>query len=130
MKLERLLPASSRCLWSLALLLSLVEQAYSIKFLLPAHHYSPSKCIWNGVHTNQLVVVTANVGEGISQRTDIEIIDSSPQRNVYLSKRGINGETRMAVTAHAEGEVGVCFRNYLNTGKLNNGVYMKFKYEG
>lgn len=116
MRLKKFLPASSLSLWIFALLLSLAEQTYSIKFLLPAHHYPPSKCIWNGVHSNQLVVVTANVGDGPSQRTDIEIIDSSPQRNVYLSKRGINGETRMAVTAHAEGEVGVCFRNYLNSG--------------
>jgi len=122
MRLKKFLPASSLSLWIFALLLSLAEQAYSIKFLLPAHHYPPSKCIWNGVHSNQLVVVTANVGDGPSQRTDIEIIDSSPQRNVYLSKRGINGETRMAVTAHAEGEVGVCFRNYLNSEVREDGA--------
>lgn len=44
----------------------------------------------------------------------MDIVDSSPQKNVYLSKKGINGETRFAVTSHAEGEVGVCFRNYLD----------------
>ena len=47
---------------------------------------------------------------------DIEIIDSSPQRNVYLSKRGISGETRLAITTHVEGEVGVCLRNYAEAG--------------
>jgi len=61
-----------------------------------------------------LVIVTANVGPGPNQRIDIEIIDSTPQRNVYLSKKDINGETRLAVTAHAEEEVGVCFKNYLS----------------
>lgn len=57
------------------------------------------------------MIVTANVGPGAGQRVDVEIVDSSPEKNIYLSKRGINGETRLAVTAHAEGEVGVCFKN-------------------
>ena len=56
-----------------------------------------------------LVIVTANVGPGPSQR--IDIIDSTPQRNVYLSKKDINAETCLAVTAHAQGEIGVCFKN-------------------
>ncbi len=60
-----------------------------------------------------LVIVTANVGPGPDQRTDIEIVDSSPKRNVYLSKRNIKGETRLAVTTHADGEVGVCLWNHL-----------------
>jgi len=47
---------------------------------------------------------------------DVEIVDSSPQKNVYLSKKNIKGETRLAVTTHAEGEVGVCFKNYLSKG--------------
>jgi len=63
---------------------------------------------------NALVIVTANVGPGPNQRVDIEIIDSSPQKNVYLHKKNINGETRLAITAHAEGEVGVCFKNHLD----------------
>lgn len=62
------------------------------------------------------MIVTANVGPGASQRVDIEIVDSSTQKNVYLSKKDIKGETRFAVTSHAEGEVGVCFRNYLDNG--------------
>jgi len=78
--------------------------------------YPPSKCIWNAAHTNALVIVTANVGPGENQRVDVEIIDSSPQKNVYLSKRGIKAETRLAITTHAEGEVGVCFRNFLENG--------------
>lgn len=65
---------------------------------------------------NALVIVTANVGPGPNQRVDIEIIDSSPQKNVYLHKKNINGETRLAITAHAEGEVGVCFKNHLDHG--------------
>ncbi|KAH9050917.1 emp24/gp25L/p24 family/GOLD-domain-containing protein [Lactarius deliciosus] len=59
----------------------------AIKFSLPASRYPPPKCIWNAAHTNALV-------------NHIEIIDSSPQKN--------------AITSHSEGEVGVCFKNYLD----------------
>ena len=93
-----------------------VQQAYAIKFALPAYRNPPAKCIWNSVHPNQLVIVTANVAPGEKQRVDIEIVDSSAQKNQYLNKKNINGETRLAVTAHAEGDVGVCFRNYLDRG--------------
>ncbi|OAX34836.1 hypothetical protein K503DRAFT_697978, partial [Rhizopogon vinicolor AM-OR11-026] len=47
-------------------------------------------------------------------RVEIENLGSTPHRNVYLSKRNIRGKTRLAVTAHGEGEVGVCFKNYLS----------------
>ena len=87
----------------------------AIKFVLPAYRYPPQKCIWNPAHTDTLVIVTANVGPGAGQRVDVEIMDSGPQKNKYLSKKGINGETRLAITTHAEGEVGVCFRNYLDS---------------
>jgi hypothetical protein len=88
--------------------------AHAIKFALPAARLPIPKCIWNAAHTHALVIVTANVGPGAHQRVDVEILDSTPHRNVYLSKRDIKGETRLAVTAHGEGEVGVCFRNYLS----------------
>ncbi|KAG0696123.1 emp24/gp25L/p24 family/GOLD-domain-containing protein [Suillus ampliporus] len=87
---------------------------HAIKFALPASRLPIPKCIWNAAHTHALVIVTANVGPGVHQRVDIEILDSASPRNVYLSKRDIKGETRLAVTAHGEGEVGVCFKNYLS----------------
>jgi len=100
-------------LLTLLAFLSLAHPASAIKFSLPAQHYPSSKCIWNAAHVNALVIVTANVGPGTNQQVDVEIIDSSPQKNVYLNKRDIKGETRLAVTSHADGEVGVCFKNYL-----------------
>jgi p24 family protein delta-1 len=51
---------------------------------------------------------------------DIEIVDSSAEKRVYLSKRNIKGETRLAITTHAEGDVGVCFRNHLDPGQPAN----------
>jgi len=112
---RRRVPPSSSILLLLSLLLCLLlaDTAHAIKFSLPAYRHPPQKCIWNSVYANQLVIATANVGPGENMRVDIEIVDSSPQKNVYLSKKGITGEARLAVTAHAEGEVGVCLRNYL-----------------
>ncbi|TFK21127.1 hypothetical protein FA15DRAFT_672835 [Coprinopsis marcescibilis] len=87
--------------------------AYAVKFALPASRYPAAKCIWNSVHNNQLVIVTANVSPGANQRVDIEIVDSSANKNVYLNKKGIKAETRLAITSHADGEVGVCLKNTL-----------------
>jgi p24 family protein delta-1 len=108
--------------WALFLCTILLLLQYSptnaIKFSLQSFRYPPQKCIWNPAHADALVIVTANVGPGVGQRVDVEIIDSSPQHNKYLSKRGINGETRLAVTTHAEGDVGVCFRNFLDSCRV------------
>ena len=101
------------------LLLSTLRLVSAIKFNLPAYQYPPTKCIWNTAHTNSLVIVTANVGPGENQRVDVSILDSSDNRNVYLSKRGIKGETRLAITTHADGEVGVCFKNHIDGGRYS-----------
>ncbi|KAF4618491.1 hypothetical protein D9613_010038 [Agrocybe pediades] len=96
------------------LLLSFLHSVSAIKFNLPAFRYPPSKCIWNAAHEKALVIVTANVGPGPNQRVDIEIVDSEDRKNIYLSKRGIKGETRLAITTHSEGDVGVCLKNYID----------------
>ena len=113
---------SMSCLVRLSLLLfllSFIFPSYAIKFNLLAYRWPQRKCLWNPAHDNTLVIVTANIGPGPGQRTDIEIIDSSPQQNVYLRKKGIKAETRLAITTHSEGEVGVCFYNYLEQGQYN-----------
>ncbi|KAF8652367.1 hypothetical protein AX16_004396 [Volvariella volvacea WC 439] len=101
-------------LFSLLFLVLLVPfPALAIKFSLTASRFPAPKCIWNTAHTGALVIVTANVGPGSGQRVDIEIVDSNPKRNIYLSKRNITAEARLAITAHSEGEVGVCFKNFM-----------------
>jgi len=101
-------------LLALCLSLSLIPPIHAIKFSLQPYRFPPNKCIWNSAHNGALVIVTANVSPGDNQRVDIEIIDSSPSKNVYLSKRDIKAETRLAITTHADGEVGVCFKNFLH----------------
>ncbi|TCD64094.1 vesicle coat component [Steccherinum ochraceum] len=95
----------------------------AIKFEIPAYRYPPAKCIWNAAHPGALIIVTANVGPGENQRVDIEIVDSGADKNTYLHKKGIKGESRFAVTAHSEGDVGVCFRNYLDANTPSNKAY-------
>jgi hypothetical protein len=102
--------------WLLITLLCALP-AQAIKFQLPAARFPEAKCIWNTAHDNALVIVTANVSPGENMRVDVEIVDSSPKKNVYLHKRGIIAETRLAITTHSEGEVGVCFKNFLSSGK-------------
>ncbi|KAG8987335.1 vesicle coat component [Tulasnella sp. JGI-2019a] len=99
----------------------------AIKFELPASRYPIPKCIWNTAHEHALVIVTANVGAGENQRIDIEVVDDSEHRNVYLSKRAITGETRLAVTSHADGDVGVCFKNTIEgdgNSKIGKGTQL------
>ncbi|KAH9852357.1 emp24/gp25L/p24 family/GOLD-domain-containing protein [Lenzites betulinus] len=104
-----------------ALVLCLGQSALAIKFNLPATRYPPSKCIWNSVTPGALVIITANVGPGEGQRLDIEVVDSSDHRNVYLNKKNISGEKRFAITAHTEDDIGVCFRNYIEADVPNDG---------
>lgn len=107
-------PSRCLCAFLLTTLVLFTSPTQAIKFEIEAYKYPPAKCVWNAVHNGDLVIVTANVGPGDGQRVDIEIVDSSPEKNVYLNKRGITGEARFAITAHTEeGDVGVCFRDYL-----------------
>ncbi|EPT02139.1 hypothetical protein FOMPIDRAFT_1160641 [Fomitopsis schrenkii] len=112
-------------LWLATVLLLLCQPAHAIKFAVQAARFPAPKCIWNAAHPGALVIVTANIAPGDHQRIDIEIIDSGPQRNVYLSKKNISGEKRFAVTAHSEEDVGVCFRNYIEPGPQGGPVEAK-----
>jgi len=86
----------------------------AVKFIIPAAHAPVQKCIWNYAMSDTLVVITANVETGSGQRVDMEVMDGSAHRNVYQNKRGLSGETRMAITTHADADLGVCFKNYLD----------------
>lgn len=48
---------------------------------------------------------------------DLEIVDGSVHRNVYQSKKGITGETRIAITTHNDADLGVCFSNALSASE-------------
>ena len=97
---------------TLLALLTLLSCAHAIKFELPASAYPEEMCIWNAAHRGELIIVTAIAAPGIGQRVDVEIREREGG-NVYLNKKNIQGETRLAVTAHREDDVGVCFKNTL-----------------
>ncbi|KAK4053255.1 vesicle coat component [Microbotryomycetes sp. JL221] len=65
--------------------------------------------------SDTLVVISVSAPmQGALQRLDMEIVDGSGSRNVYQSKKGLKGETRMAITTHADADLGVCFTNVLD----------------
>ncbi len=102
-----------------ALMLS-VQLATAIKFELPASHEPHEKCIWNYALTDTLVVITVTAVEGEQggsadkQSVDVQIVDGSKHNNVYLSKKNVRGETRMAINTHSNADLGVCFKNTLS----------------
>ncbi|WOO81053.1 Endoplasmic reticulum vesicle protein 25 [Vanrija pseudolonga] len=80
--------------------------AQAIKFELGPTE--PGEPVWNFAPGNTLVIVTANVPDIPGTRVDVDIVDGSQNSNVYLSKKNIAGETRMAITTHESADVGVC----------------------
>lgn len=71
--------------------------------------------------SDTLVVISASAPmAGNLQRLDMEVVDGSSSRNTYQSKRGLKGETRMAITTHADADLGVCFKNVLDPCTFNS----------
>ncbi|SPO26836.1 related to ERV25 - component of the COPII-coated vesicles [Ustilago trichophora] len=106
-----------------ATLTSLVS---GIKFDLPASTHPHTKCIWNYALSDSLVIVTASViakepFDFTHQRVDVEVVDGSKHNNVYLSKKNIKGETRLAINTHSHADLGVCFKN-TQTGKDGHNI--------
>ncbi|GAA6011896.1 hypothetical protein JCM10207_003422 [Rhodosporidiobolus poonsookiae] len=94
---------------------SLLPLASAVKFSLQAHHSPSQKCLWNYAMADTLVVISVSAPlAGNLQRLDMEVVDGSGARNTYQAKRGLKGETRMAITTHADADLGVCFRNILD----------------
>lgn len=111
--------------WSTSLVLVLVTalaQVQAVKFQLQAAHSPTQKCLWNYAMSDTLVVISVSAPlAGSMQRLDMEVVDGSGSRNIYQSKKGLKGETRMAVTTHADADLGVCFRNVLDPCKCQPG---------
>ncbi|KAK4048000.1 vesicle coat component [Microbotryomycetes sp. JL201] len=87
----------------------------AVKFALQASHSPTPKCLWNYAMSDTLVVISVSAPmQGALQRLDMEVVDGSGSKNVYQSKKGLKGETRMAITTHADADLGVCFTNVLD----------------
>ncbi|WVQ78145.1 endoplasmic reticulum vesicle protein 25 [Cryptococcus sp. DSM 104549] len=97
---------------ALVFLLSVLTTAFAVKFDITAEKNPKPSTIWNFASSHSLVIVTANVPFEPQQRVDIEILDGSERGNVYLSKKDIKGETRLAITTHENADVGVCLTNH------------------
>lgn len=98
----------------------------AIKFDLEASSSPHIKCIWNYALSDTLVIITINAvipntstsKDENDQRVDVEIVDGSKHNNIYLSKKNIRKETRMAINTHSHADLGVCVKNTLRKGEL------------
>ncbi|GAA5985795.1 hypothetical protein JCM5350_005286 [Sporobolomyces pararoseus] len=112
---------SRTSLKSLTLLSLLLPLVSAVKFSLQASHNPTPKCLWNYAMSDTLVVISVSAPmAGNLQRLDMEVVDGSSSRNTYQSKRGLKGETRMAITTHADADLGVCFKNVLDPSVNEN----------
>lgn len=122
--LRRLLAGTFSLLVSVLLLSSSILHVGGIKFDIEAKHSPDVKCIWNYALSDTLVIVTLNTAVPPSpkstgpndQRIDVEVIDGSKHNNIYLSKKNIKSETRMAINTHSHADLGVCVKNTLAKG--------------
>ncbi|KDN52927.1 endoplasmic reticulum vesicle protein 25, partial [Tilletiaria anomala UBC 951] len=108
--------------------LSLCLQCVSaIKFEVPASHEPYEKCVWNYALANTLVVITVNISpmgsNSDKQAMDVQIVDGSKHKNVYLNKKKVEGETRMAINTHSNADLGVCFKNHLSKSVSSRGTH-------
>ncbi|PWN91450.1 endoplasmic reticulum vesicle protein 25 [Acaromyces ingoldii] len=104
-------------LFYLVLCACVTSPVHGIKFDLEADTYPTTKCIWNYALADTLVIVTINSqlvsGDANDQRLDVDVVDGSKHNNIYLSKRNIRQETRMAINTHSHADLGVCLKNTL-----------------
>lgn len=106
------------------LLAASTQLTTAIKFDLHADPHGHIKCIWNYALSDSLVIVTASTiakepYDFTNQRVDIEVVDGSQHNNVYLSKKNIKGETRLAINTHSHADLGVCFKNTMLSKTTN-----------
>jgi hypothetical protein len=119
------------------LILSLCTFTAAIKFDLPATSSPRIKCIWNYALSDTLVVITVNTAipsdspnsDENNQRVDVEIVDGSKHNNIYLSKKNIRQETRMAINTHSHADLGVCLKNTLKKGAFLHRFFFTFETE-
>lgn len=114
----RLLSSNPLSLFLSALLLA--TPVLSIKFDVLAKTSPTTRCIWNYALADTLVIVTINTGpipdstiDAEGQQVDVEIVDASQHNNVYLAKKNVKGEARMAINTHSNSDLGVCITNKL-----------------
>lgn len=116
-----------KILLMISFLISLMINKYQcIKFDLMAEFIPTPRCIWYYAMADTLVVISTNIEASDEFQTmDLEIVDGSVHRNIYQSKKGINGETRIAITTHNDADLGVCFTNTLSRSVDYNRLPLK-----
>ena len=96
-------------------LVALFQVVCAIKFELPASKHPKPLCIWNYALADTLGIISVNVVPRVSktadqQNVEVRIVDRT-HHNVYLNKKGLKGETRLAINTHHNADLGVCLSN-------------------
>lgn len=99
----------------LGLLVLLADDAHAIKFELESARNAKPFCIWNYAMADTLAIISINVVPreeftAAEQSVDVKVVDRT-HHNVYLSKKGMEGETRLAINTHYDADLGVCIVN-------------------
>lgn len=97
------------------LALGFAAGAAAIKFELQASRNPKPLCIWNYALHDTLAIISLNVvprdpRTAADQSIDVKVVDRS-HHNVYLSKKGLTDETRLAISTHHDADLGVCISN-------------------
>lgn len=94
---------------------ALAATVSAIKFELPSAKNPTPFCIWNYALEDTLAVISINViprdqRTAADQSIDVKVIDRT-HHNVYLSKKDLKDETRLAINTHHDADLGVCISN-------------------
>lgn len=101
---------------SACVLVLLLPPATALKFELEATSNPKPFCIWNYALADTLAIISINVvprdeHTASDQSVDVKIVDRT-HHNIYLSKRHMEGETRLAINTHHNADLGVCLVNH------------------
>lgn len=88
----------------------------AIKFELPSSRQPKPVCIWNYALRDTLAIISINVvprdeSTASAQSIDVKVIDRT-HHNVYLNKKNLTDETRLAINTHHDADLGVCLSNH------------------
>ncbi|WFD00538.1 vesicle coat component [Malassezia yamatoensis] len=100
--------------WALACA-CFIASVGAIKFELPATRNPSAFCVWNYAMADTLAIISINIAPrdphtAAEQSIDVKVVDRT-HHNVYLSKKGLKDETRLAINTHHDADLGVCLSN-------------------
>ncbi|PKI84828.1 vesicle coat component [Malassezia vespertilionis] len=100
---------------------ALCASVCAIKFEIESSKHPTPFCLWNYALQDTLAIVSISVvprdvRTADDQSIEVMVVDKV-HHNVYLHKKGLQDETRLAINTHHDADLGVCISN---RGKRNH----------